>query len=311
MFWGLAVLPLFYSLGDHPVYNSSEARYASIARSMADGQSPLLVPHWYGEPHITKPPGFYWLVALSIRTLGDHPWAIRLPSTLCGVGVLIVLRHLAGKLYGPRRARLAVAFAAVSPLFLASHRAATTDGALHLCMTLTLAAIAMAACERRSGWWLLAGAAAGVGAMMKGPIAWLPLAFGVLWLLQSRHRGRRPSGFTIIGSVLLAVVPLLAWTLYVTSHVSESGSVWWQQIAGRFGDGADHPRPWWFIWPVALIGLFPATAWLCPPLGWRTTANLHLMLGGKQEPGHLPEGPSAAFARRVLVGPIASSSSAW
>ena len=264
-FWGLAVLPLFYSLGDHPVYNSSEARYASIARAMAEGESPLLVPHWYGEPHLTKPPGFYWLLAASIRLLGDNPWAIRLPAALCGVGVLIVTHRLVRRLYGREHARLTVAFVAVSPLFIGTHRAAVTDGALHLAMIITLYAGLIACYERRSRWWLAAGGMAAAGAFIKGPVAWYPLGFCIGLEVIGRNGRGRLLWSTLAAAALLAVTPLAGWGVLVAGQVPGGWAVWWQEVAGRFSGGADHPRPWWFSLPVLLIGLFPATAWLCPP----------------------------------------------
>ena len=270
VFWLLACLPLFYSLGNHPVYNSSEARYASIGRSMAEGDSPLLIPHWYGQPHLTKPPGFYWLIAGSIRLLGDQPWAIRLPPALCGVGVLIVLHRMSRRLYGVEHARPAVAFAAAMPLFVATHRAAVTDGPLHLCMALTLAAVALALQEHRSRWWLLAGLAAGTGAFIKGPIAWYPLAFGLVWhvLFCRRQPEKRVHLAVLLLAPGFAVMPIALWALYLLDQVPGLMELWRRELIGqRFSDDADHPRSWWYLLIVVLLGLFPATAWLCPPGG--------------------------------------------
>ncbi len=265
-FWLLVLLPLFYSLGNHPVYNSSEARYATIARAMATGDSPLLIPHWDGQPHLTKPPGFYWLVAGSIRLFGDNPLAIRLPGALSGVGLLLIIYALTRRLHGRGRARCAVLFASVCPLFLGVSRAGLTDGPLGLCMFASLAAGIIAVDERHSArWWLIAASGAGLAGLIKGPIGWLPLT---LWIVYAGWfgSGRTPRLRTVLPAVLpVMVLPLVAWTLYVLNDVQGAGRTWWAELVGRAGEAADHPGPWWYYLPVVVLGLFPATTWLTSP----------------------------------------------
>ena len=287
-FWLLVLLPLVYSLGNHPVYNSSEARYATVARAMAAGESPLLIPHWDGQPHLTKPPGFYWLMAGSIRLLGDNPLAIRLPGALSGVGLLLVIYALTRRLHGRGRARCAVLFASVCPLFLGVIRAGLTDGPLGFCMFASLAAGIAAVSERRSiRWWLVAACAAGSAGLLKGPIGWLPLTLWIAWVAWFGV-GRTLRWLTVLPAVLaVMILPLLAWTFYVLNDVQGAGQVWWAELVGRTGGAADHPGPWWYYLPVVVLGLFPATAWLTfpPRLGVRSVLP-HLTPKGA-EPGRI------------------------
>ncbi|MEM5775310.1 MAG: MFS transporter, partial [Anaerolineaceae bacterium] len=71
-----------------PFADTSEPRYAEIARLMAttgDWITPWFEP---GEPFWGKPPLAFWAQALSIRLFGLSELAVRLPSWLAMLGVL-------------------------------------------------------------------------------------------------------------------------------------------------------------------------------------------------------------------------------
>ncbi len=271
----LCVYPLFFSLGNHPIHGDSEARYGVVARGMATGQTPLLVPTYFDQPHLTKPPLTYWLMAASIRLVGDGELALRLPAALSGVFTLAIVFGLAYRLHGPRRAAIATGILAVTPMFVVMSRMGLTDGPLGLFSTAALASGLLAAKERKQIWVMGLWISVALALLTKGPVGLLaPGALG-LWLLLT---GQRESWRQLrpIGGLAAALMPIVAWGLLVAWQHPEAWGIWKFQTLDRAAGTGDHPEPWWFFIPVLALGLLPATALLWsakPRLGrWRATA---------------------------------------
>jgi 4-amino-4-deoxy-L-arabinose transferase-like glycosyltransferase len=256
----LCLLPIFFSLG-HPIYGDSEARYGVIARDMAEGQSPLLVPTWFDRPHLTKPPLTYWLIAGSIRLFGDHEWALRLPSAISGALTLAVAFAFARRVYGQRVAVTATALVAVTPLFIALSRLAITDGPLMLLCTGTLTAGALAVREGKARWVCLLWLCVALALLNKGPVAWLPVAALLLWALARRDAPGR-ARLHLLPGLLASAVPLGGWVLAVAVRYPEAWAIWRYELIHRAAGSGDHPESIWFFIPVFLIGLLPGSALL-------------------------------------------------
>src|SRR5690606_25757157 len=74
-----------------PLADTSEPRYAEIARVMAesgDWITPWFAP---GVPFWGKPPLSFWAQALSIRLLGVSEFAVRFPSWLVSLASVALL----------------------------------------------------------------------------------------------------------------------------------------------------------------------------------------------------------------------------
>tara|TARA_R110002012_G_scaffold176161_1_gene341033 strand:- start:8093 stop:9112 length:1020 start_codon:yes stop_codon:yes gene_type:complete len=76
---------LFFNLGAWSVTESSEARYAEIAKEMVQ-TGDWLHPQLMGIYHYHKPPVTYWLTAVSFKVLGISPFSARF---LLQISVLI------------------------------------------------------------------------------------------------------------------------------------------------------------------------------------------------------------------------------
>ena len=278
-------MPIFWSLGDHPIQGDSEARYGVIARAMARGESPLLVPHLFGDPHLTKPPLTYWLMAASIRLLGDGELGLRMPAALSGAAALGVCFAFARRRYGRGTAVLATATLSVTPLFVAMSRLGTTDSHLGLFCSAALAAGVLAVRERRRRWAACLWAATALGLLTKGPAALLPAAALTLWVAW-----RRPAGglkaLRLGAGLPLSLLPLGLWAGWVAWARPEAWAVWRFETFSRAAGTGDHPEPWWFFGPVALFGLLPSSVALSVWLWkwWRATKHGQA-LGGALRPG--------------------------
>ena len=91
--WLLALLAValavrLVTLGTYPLADTSEARYGEIARVMRDTGNWVTPQETPGTPFWAKPPLYAWLSAASTFVFGVDEFALRLPSLLCGFGVL-------------------------------------------------------------------------------------------------------------------------------------------------------------------------------------------------------------------------------
>ncbi|MBB6429864.1 ArnT family glycosyltransferase [Algisphaera agarilytica] len=257
----LCVFPLFFSLGNHPIHGDSEARYGVVARGMALGQTPLLVPTYFDQPHLTKPPLTYWLMAGSIRLLGDGELALRIPAALSGVLTLAIVFGLGYRLHGARRAAVATAILSVTPMFVVISRMGITDGLLGLFSTAALACGVLAVKDRRGYWVTGLWLAVALGLLTKGPAALLAPGALMIWLLVTGQRESLRRIRPVLG-LLAALLPLAGWALLIAWQHPEAWAIWKYQTFDRAVGTGDHPEPWWFFFPVLLVGLLPATALL-------------------------------------------------
>lgn len=92
-------LPLFfYKLGQSSLVSFDEAWYGGVAKNIIKTGDPINLT-WNGNPYIDHPPSGFWLIALSIKILGESEFAVRLPSAFLGFLSLIVIYFLGKELF--------------------------------------------------------------------------------------------------------------------------------------------------------------------------------------------------------------------
>ena len=171
-----------------PFADTSEPRYAEIARVMAssgDWITPWFEP---GVPFWGKPPLAFWAQALSIRMFGLSEFAVRLPSWLAMLGVLAMVHACGRRLHGEQAARWATLVFATMLLPLASAGAVLTDPFLALGMTLSMVSFVLAPTDPRPLWRYGFFVGLAIGLLAKGPLT-LVLVAGALvpWMLWHRN----------------------------------------------------------------------------------------------------------------------------
>ena len=288
-----AILVPWLSVGDHALYPPDEGRYAAASRTMAEGGS-WLVPTRDGRPHLTKPPVTYWLQAAAIRLLGPTSLAPRLPSLLAGGAVTLMVLLVGWRMLGPRGGVVAAALMGTMPLPLVVQRLAITDSLLAACWLAALVGGGMAAQTGARRWAALLWAATAAGLMVKGPVALIPVAVLVSWLLLGR-RARDLGRLHLAAGVPLAVVPVVAWAALVALLHPAAVDIWRHEVLDRAIGEGDHNEPFWFFIPVLLVGCFPATAMLTLPVfntSWRASW------------AHLRSGSIAALVTFAILVPL-------
>jgi 4-amino-4-deoxy-L-arabinose transferase-like glycosyltransferase len=208
---GLAAGALFWRLGEGALQDWDEALYAQVAREMVEGGNWLTLS-WNAQPYFKKPPLLFWTIALSYRVFDVSEWSTRLPSVLFGLGSVLLVGLLGRQLYG-RFIGLAAGTLLLTlyPFLTRGSRQSATDAPLLFCSLLALFCAWRG--RQREPWLSGIGITIGVGLLVKGVAALVPLLLIVLFCWRARELSVLRSGFFWggIGGGLCCALP---WYLY-------------------------------------------------------------------------------------------------
>jgi 4-amino-4-deoxy-L-arabinose transferase-like glycosyltransferase len=253
----LASVTFFLGLGRPAISDRDEAYYAEASREMVESGD-WLTPHFNYEDRWQKPILYYWLTAAVYRITGPTEAAARFWSGLSGVGLVLLTFLIAREMgHSEQAAWLAAAITATCFGYLAEARQALPDLPLTFCVTLT---IWMALRQR----WPTAGVAAGLGFLMKGPVALVVPAVVVLPLWWRERSTLRIDWRGIALGILLVVAIGVPWYAAMTLAHGHAylDSFFLGDNLERFTTSRFAGRTsssWWFYGPILLGGLVPWT----------------------------------------------------
>lgn len=280
----LAVLLLIRLLaaGVLPFADTTEPRYAEIARLMA-ASNDWITP-WYNEgtPFWGKPPLSFWFQALFIKLFGSSEFAIRLPSVLMTLLTVLILGNYVKRSEGKVTAIYSGLIYLSMALPFVSAGAVMTDTFLVLGTTLALIGFLdhYRSPSRFSAYYFYLGMA--IGLLAKGPIAGIfcvvPIAGAFMFSPQQRasiiEKLQWKSG------MMLLLVLVLPW--YILAEIKTPGFLNYFILGehlfryldpGWQGDlyGSAHDRPrgtiwlYWvmasFPWGIVLLGMLFSRLW--------------------------------------------------
>jgi 4-amino-4-deoxy-L-arabinose transferase-like glycosyltransferase len=266
-----------------PLTDSTEARYAEIAREMLVSGD-WLIPSLDQAPHLSKPPLTTWLMAGCMAILGPNEIAARLPGLLAFLGTIFLVARLAALLGRPEATRWAGFLYAFSLGPLLGAMIPSTDTVL----TFFEVAAVVAYLSHRSGssrarWWYFA--ALGAAFMTKGPPGLLVPAAVVIGDRVLRKASAPPSTlppqtrllsflpgwllFAVIGLGWYVVVAVLrpntmdywlrvevVYRIFTKYHRRNQSALiylptlvggvlpWWLLFVAMFRKGREHFRSW-------------------------------------------------------------------
>jgi len=269
MWWVLAFLLMarLCAMIGVPLNDSTEARYAEIARLMLETGNWISPMHHPGVVFWAKPPLSTWLSAASMGLFGVSAWAARLPALLLSIGILAYLWQFAKKYRNQNYAITVVLLLSGSFYFFLDAGTVMTDPALLTATTFSILFFWQAVMQdnRFAGYGFFVGL--GIGLLAKGPIAvvliGLPLFAWTLYFRQWQPLWQRLPW--VKGSVLMLAIAL-PWYIaaemrtpgflnyfIVGEHIQRFLTPGWQ------GDkyGFAHHAPMGMIWIYALLGFMP------------------------------------------------------
>jgi 4-amino-4-deoxy-L-arabinose transferase-like glycosyltransferase len=295
----LCWLLFFHRLGDRGLYSSHEARAAQNARGVLDDGNWGLPRLFDQRVELQKPPLFYWLVAFISWLQGGEvdAWAVRLPAAVSALGCVLLV-YLVGRQCGrPTAGFFAACILATCLHFTWLARVGRVDMPLTFLVSLTLAAFYLGHLRREQGragwlWFLLGYTSAGIGLLVKGPIAAvLPGLVIMAFLFIERiilpradlatqatgdPKGNNRKARVLFRSSLwwgLPLVGFIAAPWFVWATIETNGrfldTFFWHHNVERGLGGSDAlaAQPWWFYasrLPVDLLPwslLLPVALW--------------------------------------------------
>ena len=266
----LVALTWFHALGDRPLAEPDEGRYAEIPREMV-ASGDWLTPRLNGFKYFEKPALQYWLTAAGFEAFGQYDWVARLWPALLGFIGALWAGFLGLRLYGRKAGYYAFLITASSLLYFALGHILTLDMSFSVLMTLGIGALVLAQRQRDEhpratrNWMLFAWAMLGLAVLTKGLAGVvLPGAAVFLYMLWQRDWTLFKSLHLIKGLLLLLLVtapwfievsrenPTFAWFFFVHEHFD------------RYLTTVHHrDAPVWYFVPLFALGGMPwLVSWL-------------------------------------------------
>jgi len=252
-----------------PLNDSTEARYAEIARKMLETNNWITPFHDYGVPFWAKPPLSTWLSAFFMKGFGVSAFVARLPSLLFSIGLLWLVFGITKKRADTDLALTAVLILASSLAFMVNAGAVMTDPSLLFSTTLAFIAFWNAMASMKKSWGMVFFLSLGLGLLAKGPVViiltGIPIFCWVVLNKQWRKLWQCLPWFTGIPLMLLVALPwyLIAETrtpgflnyFIMGEHLGRFFVTQWQ------GDkyGFAHAAPYGMIIGYACLGILPWT----------------------------------------------------
>lgn len=265
---GFALLRLWAGFA-LPFTDTTEARYAEIARKMVETGNWLTPQFDYGVPFWGKPPLHSWLAAGGMQLFGVNEAAARLPILLTALAVLVLVWVWLRRIVGPNAALLAVVVLATMAMFFGASAFVMTDMPMVLGTTLVMVGFWQAISDAGRCWGYAVFLGLAIGMLAKGPVAvvlcciplliWLSLTGN--WRLLHRLPWARGT------ALLLALVA--PW--YIAAEIATPGFLHYFLIGehiqrfltpGWQGDlyGTGHREAKGMIWLFWLMAALPWSA---------------------------------------------------
>ena len=247
--------------GRRALYDTSEARYAEVAREMVSSGD-WLVPHLLGQPHMTKPPLGYWLAAIPIELFGTAEWAARFSAGVFFLLTVIMTAELARTMWRSESAGILAAWVQLTAVFpLAAAHTVTTDVFLTAFETAGILCIwKFLRAERRLVLWQLGvGAAWGAAFLTKGPPGLVALAAVIVAAIltcKDLPWRRLLNPWTPLAFFAVA----LPWYLMVLSRVPNAIETWKIELLTRSFDDPDRVIPRYDYFVILTAGALPGFA---------------------------------------------------
>ena len=256
IFLVIFVISLF-QLGSWGLTETSEARYAQIAKEMIESGD-YIHPTKMGISHYHKPPLTYYITTLGYSLFGINEFGARFFLSIALLVQLILIYKTSLLLFNDRKGSLlTVVLYFSTPLILASARNLTTDAYLNTFVLMAVYFWLRYLGEKK--YFFLFYLALSLGFFTKGPLVFIPVfVFQLTWFYYNKKRIK----FSIYDfwGVLLFLISCGWWYLAVISenplvlNYFTSNQIY-QRIVSN--DAFNRGKPFWYYIIFLPLSLFP------------------------------------------------------
>ncbi len=246
----LAMLSFFINVGSYGVLETSDARYAEIAREMYHSHD-YLHPNFLGIHHYHKPPYTYWITALGYKIFGINPFGARFFLQIAVILQMLLVYKLYRLLFGSKKGAFWAMLIYFSfPMVLSSSRTLTTDPFLTV---FVLASLVFWLIYKKRGaifYFYLFTLSLAFGMLTKGPLIFIiPITFIIPYLIIEKKEGRAKLSINHLAAWLLFLIVGLSWYLYLVAENSAFfGYFIGRQTIDRFSKNVfNRNEPFWYF----------------------------------------------------------------
>ena len=280
----LCLICFFISLNILPPLDRDESRYIQSTIQMLESNDFVNI-NFLDTPRLKKPPGIYWLQAMSATFIKnifflDSPplWSFRLPSAI-GASVSIWITFLLGQLlFGRAQGFIASLLLISSPLLIIESHVAKTDSALLASFLFVLYILAKIIfyieqnIKKPSDITILAAwVVLSFSFLIKGPIALFILFLLILFFRFSREPINYKTFKPVIGIVIFIII-VFPWFMFVQSGNNTDiflNSIKKDMLLKLISVQESHGAPpgsyllssFLTAWPITLF-IFPTVIWV-------------------------------------------------
>ncbi len=252
-------------LGQVHLFDWDEINFAEASREMIVSGNYLQVQIDY-QPFWEKPPLFFWLQTLSMKTFGINEFGARLVNALCGIFTLLILYRIGRRLFDAWFGMFwSMAFAgSFLPHFFC--KSGIIDPVFNLFIFCGVYFVAIASgmppSRRRLFHYLLSGLCIGLALLTKGPAALIILVLcGIVFWMCNRLRPFAVSVPEVV--VFLALAGIVGFLWYGIETIVHGPWFVVEFVKYQFhlftrGE-AGHGQPFYFHFVILLLGCFPAS----------------------------------------------------
>jgi len=263
--WLLAIAAVWLYIpfiGGVSLFDWDEINFAEISREMMMTGDYLNIQVNY-KPFFEKPPFFFWLQVLCMKTFGINEFAARLPNALAGILVLVLIFKI-GSRWIDRRFGLFWALSYMGSILPSLyHKSGIIDPWFNLFI---FSAIILWIEGTRSTtsalkWFFISGLLSGLAVLTKGPVG--PLLIGLIvlimriWSKDKRMLTISNVSLFILGNTIIAGLWFgINWISngpdFIMAFLKYQAELLTKSVAGHKGFPGYH-------FAVTLFGVFPAS----------------------------------------------------
>lgn len=266
----LAVLSAFFfiGLGHFHLFDWDEINFAESAREMIESQNYLRVQINY-LPFWEKPPLFFWLQVLAMKSFGISEFAARFPNALFGALYLFTFYFIGKRHFSPTFGLIwsLVFFASLLPHIY--FKSGIIDPVFNYFIFLSIYFMIRFLGKDGEKLWrlaLLSGVFSALSVLTKGPVGFLLLGLTLaVYVIYKRFKV-----FPSVKGILLFLVGFAGIiACWVAMEVSQNGwDILWQFIEYQIElfrtPVAGHEQPFYYHFFVVGLGCFPISVLAIP-----------------------------------------------
>ncbi len=253
-----------------PFVDTTEARYAEIARKMVETGDWITPQFDHGVPFWGKPPLHTWLSAAGMKIFGVGHFGARIFIFATSLGILGLLFAWVRQHRGSDQALLATVVLASTFLFFGASAFVMTDIPMVLGTTLSMVGFynCMTAMPSQRMWGRMFFVGLAIGLLAKGPVAVVITLIAIVPWLVIMGRWRQLNALPWLSGTLIALALTLPW--YIAAEIKTPGFLQYFIVGEHYerfivsgweGDlyGSGHAKPKGIIWLYWLATLLPWT----------------------------------------------------